>query len=201
MSERAMYEGGHDQTLIQRARRGDGDARQTLWVENRRWVAAIILAHRPRSVEVDDLMQEVAVKFISKLDTLRDVGSFKPWLRQIAINSCRGAARRERPTLRIASGERVESGEVAQPDAPKQSGARELEHRDAAERVFEQVMTLPPEYREPLLMRAVQEMSYQQIGEILELPVTTVETRLARARRMLREEMGDEMLDEGVGEE
>lgn len=48
-------------------------------------------------------------------------------------------------------------------------------------------MQLPDGYREPLLMKAVQGMSYREIGEVLGLPETTVETRIARGRRMLRE--------------
>jgi len=58
------------------------------------------------------------------------------------------------------------------------------------------VLTLPPEYREPLLLRCVRALTYQQISEILDLPVTTIETRLARARRMLRAEIGDEVFAE-----
>jgi RNA polymerase sigma-70 factor (ECF subfamily) len=60
---------------------------------------------------------------------------------------------------------------------------------------MEQALTLPPEYREPLLLRCVRALSYQQISEILELPVTTIETRLARARKMLREEVGEIVAD------
>jgi RNA polymerase sigma-70 factor (ECF subfamily) len=48
-------------------------------------------------------------------------------------------------------------------------------------------MNLDEGYREPLLLRCVQELSYREIGEILGLPETTVETRIARGRRMLRE--------------
>jgi DNA-directed RNA polymerase specialized sigma24 family protein len=51
--------------LIAKACSGDRNAQQELWRAHRRWVAAIILAHRPQSVEVDDLMQDVAVKFVS----------------------------------------------------------------------------------------------------------------------------------------
>jgi RNA polymerase sigma-70 factor (ECF subfamily) len=47
--------------------------------------------------------------------------------------------------------------------------------------------TLPEGYREPLLMRCVRGMSYKQIGAVLDLPETTIETRIARGRRMLRE--------------
>ena len=69
------------------------------------------------------------------------------------------------------------------------SGSDDVASRDAAERVLRQAMGLPPEYREPLLLRCVRGMSYRQIADVLDLPVTTVEPRLARARRMLREEL------------
>lgn len=186
--------------LIERAGRGDRTAQETLWRANRRWVAAIILAHRPRSIDVEDLMQEVAVKFISKLNTLRDASSFKPWLRQIAINACRGAARRDRPALRIAAGEQPEHGEVATPPQARDQSHRSIENLDAAERLYAQLLSLPSEYAEPLIMRCIQDMTYQQISEVLNLPITTIETRLARARRMLRQELDGHVLDDGVGE-
>jgi len=186
--------------IVARACDGDRAALEALWRDHRRWVAAIVLAHRPRSVEVDDLMQEVAVKFVAKIDTLRDPGAFRPWLRQIVLNACRGAARQLKPTLRLADS-RDEDEHGAFTPASEQSRETAAERRvglsDTAERVLERALTLPPEYREPLLLRCIQSLTYQQIGEILELPVTTVETRLARARRMLREEVGEEVITEG----
>jgi RNA polymerase sigma-70 factor (ECF subfamily) len=186
--------------LIERARTGHRRAQEELWQAHRRWVAAIILAHRPRAVEVDDLMQEVAVKFIAKIKTLRDAGAFRPWLRQIVINICRGAARSQRPTLRLADESRPATGDSAarttSPAAPESAADVQVGRREAAYRLLQQVLTLPPEYREPLLLRCVQSLTYQQISDILQLPVTTIETRLARARRMLREEVG-EILTEG----
>ncbi len=189
-----------ERKLIERARAGDRRAQQELWQAHRRWVAAIILAHRPRSMEVDDLMQEAAVKFISKLDTLRDPEAFRPWLRQTIINICRGAARSQRPMASLADDSRTEDGEptlgrAAAPAARDEPPPAALTRKDAARRLLEQAMTLPPEYREPLLLRCVRSLTYQQISHILDLPVTTVETRLARARRMLRKEMGEIALE------
>jgi RNA polymerase sigma-70 factor (ECF subfamily) len=188
--------------LIERARAGHRRAQDDLWHAHRRWVAAIILAHRPRSVEVDDLMQEVAVKFIAKLDTLRDPRAFRPWLRQIVINVCRGAARSERPTLRLADAERGDwnrsaIGQAATPAADGPAGDEIAARDDVARRLMHQALSLPPEYREPLLLRCVRSLSYKQISDILDLPVTTIETRLARARRMLREEVGEHIFTEG----
>jgi RNA polymerase sigma-70 factor (ECF subfamily) len=182
-----------DRRMIERARQGDVAAQQTLWKQHRRWVAAIVLAHRPRTIEVEDLMQDVAVRMVSKLRTLRDPDAFRPWLRQIIINVCRGAARSLRPTLRLVNGDRDDDG----PDATRAAtpanddpGAHDATaQRDTVQRVMQQVRSLPSEYREPLLLRCVRSMTYQQISAVLDLPVTTIETRLARARRMLREEL------------
>ncbi|MHC4946698.1 MAG: RNA polymerase sigma factor [Planctomycetota bacterium] len=188
-----------DQQLIAEACAGDRTAQEELWRRHRRWVGAIVLAHRPRTVEVDDLMQEVAVKLVSRLRTLRDPEAFRPWLRQITINVCRGSARSLRPTLRLVgtdrerSSEAAESGGVSVPPATTELPERIADRREWAQRVLGQLMTLPSEYREPLLLRCVRSMTYEQIGQVLDLPVTTIETRLARARRMLRDELGAEM--------
>lgn len=182
-----------DEQLIERARGGHGVAQQELWRAHRRWVAAIILAHRPRSVEVEDLLQDVAVKFIDKLHTLREPRAFRPWLRQIALNVCRGAARSSRATLRLGNSRDDDNGRepgmVAEPTADTVDVQEDAEQRDAAGRLLEQALGLPVAYREPLLLRCLHAMSYQQISDALELPVTTIETRLARARRMLRDEL------------
>jgi RNA polymerase sigma-70 factor (ECF subfamily) len=186
-----------DERLIERARHGDQAAQQELWRAHRRWVAAIILAHRPRSVELEDLLQDVAVRFISRLHTLREDAAFRHWLRQVAVNVCRGACRQRRWTLRIwpggpqRAGEGA-SGEIAEPPSTEPGSAAQVERREVAAVLLAQALTLPMAYREPLLLRCVQSMSYQQIADILGLPLTTVETRLARARRMLREEVADE---------
>lgn len=182
-----------DEQLIERARGGHRAAQQELWRAHRRWVAAIILAHRPRSVEVEDLLQDVAVKFIDKIHTLREPRAFRPWLRQIAVNVCRGAARSSRTTLRLGSQREDEDHRdtMTVPDQPADTPdvQQQAEQRDAAGRLLRQALGLPVAYREPLLLRCLQAMTYQQISDVLELPVTTVETRLARARRMLREEL------------
>jgi DNA-directed RNA polymerase specialized sigma24 family protein len=60
--------------------------------------------------------------------------------------------------------------------------------------------TLPEGYREPLLMRCVRGMSYKQIGAVLDLPETTIETRIARGRRMLRELANQKADREGATE-
>jgi RNA polymerase sigma-70 factor (ECF subfamily) len=156
------------------------DEIRRIWREHRRWVAAILLAHKPREIEVDDLLQVVAMSVVRKIGSLRDPAAVKPWLRTVAINAARASGRevqRKRRHLRLVREREIE-GE------PTGDGAT---RREEAQRLMALARTLPEGYREPLLMRCVRGMSYKQIGAVLDLPETTIETRIARGRRMLRE--------------
>lgn len=163
---------------------GDADAVQALWHAHRRWVAAILLAHKPREAEVDDLLQEVALLLVKNIQTLNDPAAVKPWLRTIAINLARSSGRRSRVVKKVMP--------VLAADAQRSAELNELSEGpgdDRGRRALELASQLPAEYREPLILRAVRGMSYRQIADVMGVPMTTIETRLARARRMLKEEI------------
>ncbi len=152
-------------------------ALEAIWAENRRWIAAVILAHKPAWEELDDLLQEVAMTLVRKGHTIRSQESARSWLRTVAINAARGAARagNRKPT--------VSAEEVDLPPAvvPGDGSATEETNR-----TLECLCELPESYREPLMMRAVQGMSSRAIAEVMNISEATVDTRVARARRMLR---------------
>ena len=58
--------------VVAAAMRGDGEAIRALWEQHRRWIAAVLLAHKPSFEELEDLLQEVVVVFVSKVNTLRE---------------------------------------------------------------------------------------------------------------------------------
>jgi RNA polymerase sigma-70 factor (ECF subfamily) len=172
-------------SLTAAAIRGDGDALRSLWQQHRRWVAAILLAHKPAQAELEDLLQEVAMSYVRMIGRLRDEAMLKPWLRTVAINAARaagrGAARKRRfPGLALA-GAGARDGMV-DPAPGAASG-----DQDEGARLLSLASRMPEGYREPLLLRCVRGMSYRQISELTGLPESTIETRIARGRRMLRE--------------
>lgn len=170
--------------MVNAAIQGDADAIRALWQEHRRWVATILLAHKPRQEDLEDLLQEVAMAFVKKINQLRDEEAFKPWLRTVAINTARAAGRsvtrrkHHDARLRLHTDDRAE-----RPDRERMNP----DDREEARWLMNLAMQLPEGYREPLLLRCVQGMSYKRISELTELPETTIETRIARGRRMLRE--------------
>jgi RNA polymerase sigma-70 factor (ECF subfamily) len=172
-----------DRTLA--AMVGDREALRAIWEEHRRWLAAVLLAYKPRHVDLEDLLQNVAMSIVRNISSLRDPDSLKGWLRTTAINAAREAARadrlrrrhevREQQLLAYLSGESSDS-----------------DHTESAHRAMRLVEALHEDYREPLLMRAVQGMSTELIGEILGLSAHAVHTRISRARAMIRDQAGFE---------
>lgn len=162
------------------ASRGDRKALSRLWTEHRVWVAAVVECARPRSVELEDLMQEVALRFVSRFASLREHTRLRPWLRSIARNVCTDAARR-------ASLRQCEDRELDHlPLRPAAESMRVIEARDELARTRSALESLPENAREVLALRAIEGLSQRELAEILDLPETTIETRLARARRALR---------------
>lgn len=178
-----------DQVLLAAAQSGDRHALERLWERHRRWVAAVLLLHKPKDAEVDDLLQEVAATLVSKVDTLRDPETFPGWLRSVAMNAARMAARGTR--RRLAAVERFSRSEAT--DRSNDRTSRDQPHRShaarvAADQLRTRLATLPAGYAEPLLLRLVHDMSYSQIATIMDLPETTIENRIVRGRRLLRDQ-------------
>lgn len=160
---------------------------QRVWAEHRRWVAAILLAHKPREADLDDLLQLVAASVVRKIGDLRDPGAIKPWLRTVAINQARLAGREKQRRSRGMSMAREVARRESQDRGPAVSIEADASLSEEARRLMELARSMPEGYREPLLLRCARGMSYKQISAITGLPESTIETRIARGRRMLRE--------------
>jgi RNA polymerase sigma-70 factor (ECF subfamily) len=164
----------HDLTL--RAIAGDPAALDAVWCANRRWLGAVLLAHRPHGAELDDLLQETACAFLRGIRTLGDPAALPAWLRTLARNVALGAARRAA----------VRRRQEALPEPSGLVARDEAVARQRHDELLARIEQLAPEHREPLLLRCVHGFTQREIAACLELPETTVETRLARARRALR---------------
>lgn len=166
-----------------RAIAGDREALERFWEDNRRWVAAVLLAHMRRGADLDDLMQQVALSLVSRHGQVKAPGLLRPWLRTVAVNAAREDARKHtnaRKRLRL-----VGPGSTAGRGNTPIGGSDDPQEQGKA--LLRAARDLPESYREPLLLRAAHGLSYREISAITGLKETTVETRIARGRRMLRE--------------
>jgi RNA polymerase sigma-70 factor (ECF subfamily) len=173
--------GDQDHELVRQAARGDRAAQSMLWREHRSFVAVVLLGQKAPGVELEDLLQDVAVTFVRAIHRLADPASLRAWLRVVAINAARSAARRSTsPVRRTASLD----GEPVDPSPDRQQNEQEVRRR--LDLALAAVERLQPLYREPLLLKSVHGLSQKEIAALLGVPVTAIESRLARARRMVR---------------
>ena len=117
--------------------RGDAEAVRAVWQENRRWVAAVLLAHKPRQTELEDLLQDVAMTFVRTISRLRDEAMLRPWLRTVAINAARAAGRNtRRQQAKLGWQVTGESNheEVAGPASPSDEPASAAQQHDSRQR-------------------------------------------------------------------
>ncbi|MBW1877536.1 MAG: RNA polymerase sigma factor [Deltaproteobacteria bacterium] len=180
----------HEQQLVARAIQGDRRAVERLWQLHRRWVAAVVLAHKPAEAEVDDLLQEVVLGLLDHIHELRDPTRLRSWLRVLARNTAVSSGRRATTRRRFLRA--LGPADVSRPD-PAAFDEERMAVREATRRTLEATEILTPDQRECLLLRAVKGMSQKKIAALLDIPETTVETRLARARRRLRAALTDEI--------
>jgi len=157
--------------LVASARNGDRQAFGRLYQLYGRMVHGVLLARAPAH-EVDDLVQEVFLKALRQLGTLRDAHAFGGWIAMIARHAAIDRARR-RPEL-------VElSEDLAAPES----------REDEAGRVLQLIRHLPEAYRETLMLRLVEGMSGPEIAERTGMTPGSVRVNLHRGITMLRERL------------
>jgi len=134
--------------------------------------------------DAEDVVQEACLRALRFFDGYRG-GDSRAWLLKIVRNTCYSWVRKNRPTeLSDEFDETVHSGEVVGTDAEAK-----LVSRASSEQVRKALETLPAGFREVLVLREIEELSYKEISDVTGVPMGTVMSSLSRARQRLREEL------------
>ena len=132
--------------------------------------------------EAREVAQEALLRAYRARDRYDPARPFAPWLRQIVRNACKDAAARGR--------RRAVGGLDADRLADAQPGADErMVQADANGRLRAAIAELSPDYREIVVLRHFEDLSYAEIAEALDVPIGTVMSRLYRARKALAERL------------
>lgn len=176
-----------EEELLEQARRGDNAARTELVMRHGRrlfGLAAALLGGG--DAEVNDVVQETFLAaFDGGLKAFQGGSTLATWLSGITINRVR-KLRRYRHSRQAGPLEDVERESAADDQASRGPATRVEQRIDVATMLD----SLPPKYREVIVLREWQQMSYAEIASVLGVPERTAETRLTRARRMLRQRFG-----------
>ena len=178
-----------DLELIAAAQQGERSALDAFVRRHQGWVRNVVYATVGNPSIVDDIVQHVWTSVWEKIGTLVDPTRWRGWLYRMAKNAAidaglKQARERER---------RVDFSSIGGPESRSSEPAKALIDAERHQQVLSAIRQLSEIYREPFILRHLNGWSYAEIGEAMSLPVDTVETRLVRARRLLRAALTNEV--------
>lgn len=170
--------GGADVTLVRAAQNGDRAAYGMLYAGYSRMVHGILLARVPHAA-VEDLVQDVFLQALPRLNSLRDVSRFGGWLASIARNRAIDFHRQARPVVEFDEEFHDKDDKCAHPAT--------CADQSEAHHVLEAIRSLPETYRETLIFRLVEGLTGPEIATRTGLTHGSVRVNLHRGMQQLRE--------------
>ena len=145
----------------------------------------------------EDLLQETFIRLWTNRHSYREIAKFSTWLYTVAGNLAKSELRRKRIRRFVSlssGGERSLDGEEERTFELSDESADpegDYQRRFINKRVEEEIKKLPILFKEVIILRDIQELSYEEIGSILKIPLGTVKSRVNRARQRLQTKLQD----------
>jgi RNA polymerase sigma-70 factor (ECF subfamily) len=171
-----------DALLVAASKNGDQDAFSLLVLRYQRRVFNLVFRMLQNYEEACEITQETFLAAWQGLPAFRGDARFTTWLYRIAYNCSLKQldARKRDQALQVALQSEQEDEELQ---------STQLTRLDDQELVQEQLSQLPPKYRIVLILRHLQDMTYEEMAEVLTMPIGTIKTHLFRARNLLKERL------------
>lgn len=149
-----------------------------------------LVRHYTKSaVEVEDIVQDTFIKAYRKLESFQHQSSFSTWIYRIAVNTALDFLKRSgrNPVQTVEDPEVVGEGPQSRASAQLAAPDAALEREEIAEITKNVLAELPEIFRTVLVLREFEDLSYQEMAEVLSVSIGTVESRLFRARARFKE--------------
>jgi len=176
-----------DTHLVKASQQGDQDAFASLMQKHQRRVFNMALRMLQDYAEASEITQEAFLAAWMGLPSFRGEARFATWLYRIAYNcALKQLERRKRERYLRAA---IEAEQILEEVNKQKQAEDSLELRAQQAIVREQLEKLPTKYRIVLTLRHLHEMTYEEMADILTIPIGTIKTHLFRARHLLKERL------------
>lgn len=191
-----------DAELVSLACRGVAAAFRTIMERNNRRLFRVTRSVLKNDADAEDAVQETYLRAFASLDTYAGAAALSTWLTSIALNEALGRLRRRRTMINLdeiagAAADGSESAARVIPFPLTQPTASDPEHaaaRTEIQRLLERAIDdLPDSFRMTFVLRFVEQMSVEETAACLGVPAETVKTRVHRAKRRLRQALGEQL--------
>ncbi len=184
--------GRTDEELVEACLAGEESAFDVLLGRWERRIRGAIYRLVGSDEEARDLCQEAFLKAYKSLRSFKQEARFSSWLYQIALNLCRDRMRRRRGKTMVSLDELEEGGAEMRVTGP--TALDLLQERDTKRLVRGAIEALPDEQREVIILKEYQGLTFLEIAQVLDVPISTVKTRLYRGLDQLRSRLEREGL-------
>lgn len=175
-----------DEQIVELAVSGEADAFAEIVRRWERKIFALCFGMLTREDEAKDATQETFIAAFRNLSKFRGDAKVSSWLHRIAVNQCLTVKRRAKTRSEDYLDEETNEQERVFIAPSKYSPGNEAEQSERLRIVRQAVSSLPMDLREIVVMKEFEEMTFQEISETLELPLSTVKSRLYTALKQLR---------------
>ncbi len=174
---------GTEFELVRQCQQGERQAFNRLVMQYQNLVYTFLYRLAPHWEDIDDLAQEVFVRVYHSVKRLQDCSQFKSWLHRIAVNVYLDEQRRrKKQQKRIVSNDHILEHQVD----PNENPAQHLERQELGKCLQDAIERLPEEFKLAIVLREIQELSYDEIAVVLETSIGTVRSRIFRGRKLLQ---------------
>lgn len=174
--------------LIQKAQKGDTNAFGTLVASYEKFIFNVACKMFSNSEDASDIAQEALIKAYKNIDKFDFNSSFSTWLYRITVNACIDEMRRRKGRESISIDAEDEEGGLTVQIEDTSLGAEErVIQNETVSEVRAAIDKLSEEHKTVIILRDLQDMTYEQVAQTLDLSIGTVKSRLARARKSLKD--------------
>lgn len=178
-----------DEELVTRSRGGDLDSFNQLVLRWERRIYALAYRTIGREEDARDVAQETFLRAFRALGGFKGQAKFSSWLYRITLNLCRDWIRRERRQPVAQAPEGVDLIELASEATPAESIEDLVARREMSLAVSRVMAMLPEEQRTAIILKEYHGLTFQEIADMLDCPLSTVKTRLYQGLTVLRRQL------------
>jgi RNA polymerase sigma-70 factor (ECF subfamily) len=175
-----------DEELVARSRGGDLDSFNQLVLRWERPIYALAYRVIGREEDARDVAQETFLRAFRALSGFKGQAKFSSWLYRITLNLCRDWIRRERRTPIAQVPEGVDLIELAGETTPTESIEELVSRKQLGLAVAKAMALLPDEQRTAIILKEYHGLTFQEIADLIDCPLSTVKTRLYQGLTVLR---------------
>jgi RNA polymerase sigma-70 factor (ECF subfamily) len=178
-----------DEELVARSRGGDLDSFNQLVLRWERPIYALACLVIGREEEARDVAQETFLRAFRALSGFKGQAKFSSWLYRITLNLCRDWIRRERRTPLVQAPEGIDIVELAGEAVGAESVDELVSRKELGRAVAKAMALLPEEQRTAIILKEYHGLTFQEIADLLDCPLSTVKTRLYQGLTVLRRQL------------